>query len=59
MSIEKYGFEREITCDVCGDGFGETYSADDFDVMIKDAKEAGWKFRKEEGVWSHYCPACQ
>lgn len=59
MSIEKYGFAREMVCDICQSGFGTTYPADDFDIMIKDAKEAGWIIRKEDGWWEHFCDSCK
>lgn len=58
MSIEKYGYKREVTCDGCGHGFGKSFDADDFDVMIDEAKKAGWKIRKEDEGWAHYCPSC-
>lgn len=56
--IEKYGFHREMVCDSCHDGFGTTYSADDFEIMVRDAKEAGWKIVKENAWWFHYCNVC-
>lgn len=59
MTIEKYGYNIEMICDLCDTGMGDVYSADDFDVLIKDAKEQGWKMRRSGNSWEHICPDCK
>lgn len=58
MSIERYGNERTLACDVCGDET-ERYHHDDFGMMIAAAKDAGWTIRQNaSGEYEHTCPDC-
>lgn len=59
MTIERYRGQSQITCDDCGESQPRTYEADEFDVMVADAKRDGWRMQKEDGEWCHYCPDCQ
>lgn len=56
--IEKHAGLQQLVCD-CGDAQRRTYAADEFDVMIADAKAEGWAIQKIAGDWSHTCPACR
>lgn len=49
--------EMNLVCDTC-EADGKTYDTDDFNRMIADAKEAGWRITIEKGEWTHKCPAC-
>ncbi|MGI9491039.1 MAG: hypothetical protein ACR2QF_01295 [Geminicoccaceae bacterium] len=49
----------EVSCDKCPDGY-ETFDVDwDWDAMISELKEAGWKIIFHEGEYEHYCPDCE
>lgn len=56
--IERYMDKVEILCDGCGDGTG-SYPSEDFDVMVREAKDKGWRNVKVEGEWQNYCPDCK
>ena len=30
----------------------------DFDEIVRQMKENGWKIRKVDDDWLHFCPAC-
>lgn len=46
MSIARHGERLQICCDTCPASYPNKYSAEDFGVMIADAKTAGWIVRK-------------
>lgn len=56
--IERDGDRIEITCNDCPAGLGKSYEQDEFDVMVDDAKAAGWRISREDGKWVHRCPKC-
>lgn len=58
MSIESLDRRRQIICDGCPASYPNTYDASDFDVMIDDAKAAGWHITKRGGKWLHFCRHC-
>jgi hypothetical protein len=58
MSIEALGRNRQVTCDGCPAAYPNTYDADDFDIMIDDAKTAGWHITRRGGKWLHFCQGC-
>lgn len=65
MSIEKHKGKIGLLCDECGNelknpnGSAAWYDSEDFDVMIADAKDSGWKlFKNDRGVWEHTCDDC-
>lgn len=43
-----------ITCDNCGDGF----EADSWDEGQETMKQEGWKTKRKDGEWVHYCKEC-
>ena len=43
-------------CDFCSDY--EEFDTEDFQQMITDAKELGWKMLKVDNEWAHKCPSC-
>lgn len=58
--IERQGLRIEQSCDGCGTpGPSGVQAADDFDVVIADAKQAGWLVTREHSQWRHYCPDCR
>jgi len=57
MSIERHAGRRQIVCD-CGMAQRNTYAADEFDVMVSDAKAEGFVIEKVAGEWQHSCPSC-
>lgn len=46
MSIARHGSRRQVICDSCGDNYPNTYEQEDWEVMVADAKAAGWIIRK-------------
>ena len=58
MTIEpiygKYG-AKMVTCDNCGTGF----EADNWDVARAQMKDEGWRTRRVDGEWAHFCDECQ
>ena len=50
-----YGKQKQITCDSCGDGF-EVETWEEAQGMMN---ELGWRKKRVDGEWKHYCPECQ
>lgn len=46
MSIVRHGDLLQVCCDTCPASYPNKYLAEDFGVMIADAKTAGWIIRK-------------
>ncbi len=46
MSIIRHGSRLQVACDTCPASYPNTYEAEDFGVMVADAKTAGWIIRK-------------
>lgn len=46
MSIERHKNQLQVCCDTCPAGYPNTYAAEDFDVMISDARTAGWRISR-------------
>lgn len=44
--IEHHEDRRQVLCDTCPASYPNTYAAADWQVMIADAKAAGWKIVK-------------
>ena len=55
--IEQHSGQQQLVCD-CGFSQRLSYAGDEFDVMIADAKDDGWKIQKVSGEWTHTCPTC-
>ena len=58
MTIESiYGKHgtKMVTCDNCGTGFG----ADTWDAARVRMQGDGWKTRRVDGEWAHFCDECQ
>ena len=55
MIVREKG-EVGLECDECGDSFWSGCS--DFKEMIEDAKEEGWRIKKDGEDWIHTCPDC-
>ena len=45
---------KAVTCDNCGDGF----EADDWESARMIMKEQGWKTKRVNGVYQHFCADC-
>jgi hypothetical protein len=46
MSIARHDGRLQVCCDTCPAAYPNTYAAEDFGVMIADARAAGWAIRK-------------
>lgn len=46
MSITRHGERLQVCCDTCPASYPNKYLAEDFGVMIADARTAGWIIRK-------------
>lgn len=44
--IARHGSRMQVCCDACPASYPNTYEAEDFGVMVADAKAAGWVIRK-------------
>lgn len=55
--IEKEAGLQQIVCE-CGTSQRRTYQADEFDVMISDARGEGFVITKVAGEWVHTCQSC-
>jgi hypothetical protein len=58
MSVVRHEGKQQITCDSCPASQHHAYDDADFDVMLDDAKAAGWRVFKRAGIWVHTCPSC-
>jgi len=57
--IERNGSEIELLCDRCLAPFEAAYDAADFQIMIIDAKAAGWRVLMiKPGEFEHICVDC-
>lgn len=52
----KYTFN--ITCDNCEEE-ETTIDSEDWQYMIDELKDRGWRIRKDGDEWKHICEACQ
>ena len=59
MSVEHHAGRRQLVCNGCDVAHPKTYERDEFDVMIADAKAAGWTIARVAGEWTHSCPDCR
>ena len=55
--IEKHSGLQQIVCE-CGFAQSRTYEADEFDVMVADARREGFVITKSAGEWTHTCDTC-
>ncbi|RUU29708.1 hypothetical protein [Mesorhizobium sp. M6A.T.Ce.TU.016.01.1.1] len=55
--IEKLAGQQQIVCE-CGASQTRTYQADEFDVMVSDARREGFVITKVSGEWQHTCEDC-
>lgn len=55
--IEKEAGQMQIVCE-CGTAQTRTYLADEFDVMVSDARREGFVIAKVAGEWQHTCQDC-
>ncbi|WP_025031435.1 hypothetical protein [Nitratireductor aquibiodomus] len=46
MTIETHDGRTQVACDHCPASYPNTYAREDFDVMIADARTAGWRIVK-------------
>ena len=46
MSIERHKDRMQVCCDTCPASYPNTYAGEDFDVMISDARTAGWRISR-------------
>lgn len=44
--IARESGRMQLCCDSCPASYPNTYAAEDFDVMVSDARAAGWAIRK-------------
>ncbi len=58
MAIENFEGCSEMLCDYCGEPYSDPVRDSRFHGMIQDAKEDGWRIRKNTSGWEHTCPSC-
>jgi len=57
--IERSYGKISLICDKCESEETKPQDSEDFDILISDAKDAGWKIVREGGEWMHICPPCR
>lgn len=55
--IERHSGRMQIVCD-CGFSQSRSYEADEFDVMVSDARREGFVIVRVAGEWTHTCQDC-
>jgi Fe2+ or Zn2+ uptake regulation protein len=58
MTIERTAARIQIICDSCP-ALTDTYDQDDFQIMMTDARAAGWSSQKINTEWQNTCPDCR
>lgn len=48
MTIARHEGRLQVCCDSCPASYPNTYAAEDFAVMVADARAAGWSIRKAQ-----------
>lgn len=58
MTITREGREKNIVFQCDGKRCANVCDSqlDDFQDALLEAQDKGWSFRREDGVWKHYCP---
>jgi len=46
--------KKQVTCDNCGEGF----EADSWTNAQAEMKQQGWKTKRVDDEWVHYCEDC-
>lgn len=59
MTVEHHAGRIQLVCDACDTAQPTSYERDEWDVMIADAKAAGWSVARVAGEWTHACPDCR
>lgn len=57
MTIDRNLVTYDFHCDGCSVG-AACFDADTTQEAVSKAKEAGWKVRKLDDEWHHFCPDC-
>lgn len=60
MTIERSedGRQIEMVCDSCPAAFPAVHDAGDFEILLADARVAGWQAIRMGLRWRHRCPSC-
>lgn len=58
MTLLREDHQVELVCDACDEAWPVVYAAEDFEILLTDAKAAGWQTSRIEGEWRHRCPGC-
>jgi len=58
MTLIREESQVELVCDPCDQPWPKTHAAEDFEILLADAKASGWRASRIEGEWRHRCPAC-
>lgn len=58
MTLVKHEGQMQVTCDACPTTYRRTYSEEDFQILLQDIKDEGWKIQRKADVWTHSCPEC-
>lgn len=51
---KKTSQQKQVTCDNCGEGF----EADSWEDAQDKMKQSGWKTKRVDDEWVHYCEEC-
>jgi len=59
MSIERDGLSITVECDGAGCTDYLLVDSEFFGDVLQKIKDNGWKSKKQDGEWYHFCPECQ
>lgn len=58
MTLVREGEQIELICDAGNEAFANLQLAEDFEILLADARAAGWRASRIDGEWRHRCPSC-
>lgn len=58
MTLMRHEGRVELICDAGDEAWPEIHDAEDFEILLADAKAAGWRASRIDGEWRHRCPDC-
>ena len=58
MTLVREGDRIELVCDAGDEVWPKVFAAEDFEILLADAKAEGWRASRIDGEWRHRCPSC-
>lgn len=58
MTLIREDGKAELVCDACDRETAGPVHAEDYEILLTDAKAEGWRTSRIEDDWRHRCPSC-